>query len=85
MVGILSPSRWRRVIRGRASLAAAVGLAGGLGGFAIMKILRNSVRYVGHESAVEYLLEGIHILQNRGYDSAGVATIDEDSKINITK
>ncbi|GAB5362710.1 hypothetical protein AAMO2058_000821400 [Amorphochlora amoebiformis] len=85
MVGILSPSRWRRVIRGRASLAAAVGLAGGLGGFAIVSEACGIVGYVGHESAVEYLLEGIHILQNRGYDSAGVATIDEDSKINITK
>mmetsp|Transcript_18566 Transcript_18566/g.27790 ORF Transcript_18566/g.27790 Transcript_18566/m.27790 type:complete len:661 (+) Transcript_18566:102-2084(+) len=43
------------------------------------------VGYVGQENAVEYLLEGIHILQNRGYDSAGIATIDSENKLQITK
>eukprot|EP00466_Bigelowiella_natans_P017718 jgi/Bigna1/141245/aug1.61_g15953 len=44
------------------------------------------VGYVGSENAVDYLLEGIHILQNRGYDSAGVATLDnDDEKITVTK
>ena len=34
------------------------------------------VAYVGPDPAVPYLLEGISILQSRGYDSAGIATID---------
>jgi hypothetical protein len=34
------------------------------------------VGFVGPEPAVPYLLEGITILQNRGYDSAGLATIN---------
>jgi glucosamine--fructose-6-phosphate aminotransferase (isomerizing) len=32
------------------------------------------------DPAVNYLLEGLIILQNRGYDSAGVATIDSSSQ-----
>jgi glucosamine--fructose-6-phosphate aminotransferase (isomerizing) len=35
------------------------------------------IAHIGDEPAVEYLLEGLHIMQNRGYDSAGIATIDE--------
>ncbi len=33
------------------------------------------VGFVGDEPALPFLLEGLTILQNRGYDSAGVATI----------
>jgi glucosamine--fructose-6-phosphate aminotransferase (isomerizing) len=37
-------------------------------------------------NARQYLLEGIEILQNRGYDSAGVAIIKNDNKeLEITK
>lgn len=35
------------------------------------------VGYVGEQPATPILLEGITILQNRGYDSAGIATIRE--------
>lgn len=35
--------------------------------------------------AVDYLLEGLTILQNRGYDSAGVATVTPDNEIVVTK
>jgi glucosamine--fructose-6-phosphate aminotransferase (isomerizing) len=40
------------------------------------------VGYVGKDPAVGYLLEGLHILQNRGYDSAGVSTLHTDPKTN---
>jgi predicted glutamine amidotransferase len=34
------------------------------------------VAFVGDEPATPYLLEGLNILQNRGYDSAGIATFN---------
>jgi len=43
------------------------------------------VAFIGEEPAVHYLLEGIHILQNRGYDSAGVATVNGDGELITTK
>lgn len=41
--------------------------------------------YVGSEPAVDFLLEGLLVLQNRGYDSAGVGTISPDNQIVVTK
>lgn len=38
-----------------------------------------------NEAAIDYLLEGLHILQNRGYDSAGVASITKDGQVQVTK
>ena len=35
------------------------------------------VGYVGDSSAVEHVVEGLKRLEYRGYDSAGVATIDD--------
>merc|ERR1719173_67950 len=43
------------------------------------------VGYVGQEPSINYLLEGLLILQNRGYDSAGVATVDEANELVTTK
>jgi hypothetical protein len=44
------------------------------------------VGVVGSENASEYLLEGLTILRNRGYDSAGIATIPADgTSLDITK
>ena len=40
------------------------------------------VGYIGKDQALEYLLEGLHILQNRGYDSAGVATVHREREQN---
>lgn len=39
------------------------------------------VGYVGEGNAVDYLLEGLHILQNRGYDSAGVCTVRDGNML----
>jgi glutamine---fructose-6-phosphate transaminase (isomerizing) len=36
------------------------------------------VGYIGHKSVVPLLIEGLKRLEYRGYDSAGVAVIDED-------
>lgn len=42
------------------------------------------VGYIGKDFAVPYLIEGLSKLEYRGYDSAGVAVI-ENGKINVTK
>lgn len=42
------------------------------------------VGYTGKNKAVPYLLDGLSKLEYRGYDSAGVAVI-ENGKINVTK
>lgn len=43
------------------------------------------VGYVGPKVAQDFLLEGLRRLEYRGYDSAGVATIEANNNINITK
>lgn len=44
------------------------------------------VGVVGSEDANGFLLEGLTILRNRGYDSAGIATIANDgSELSVTK
>ena len=41
--------------------------------------------YLGKRKACQVVLEGLTILQNRGYDSAGIATINENNQIITTK
>eukprot|EP01111_Echinosteliopsis_oligospora_P004350 TRINITY_DN1698_c0_g1_i1.p1 TRINITY_DN1698_c0_g1~~TRINITY_DN1698_c0_g1_i1.p1 ORF type:complete len:646 (-),score=226.58 TRINITY_DN1698_c0_g1_i1:66-2003(-) len=43
------------------------------------------VGFVGKEEAFTYLIEGLSILQSRGYDSAGVTTISDDNQLVTTK
>jgi glutamine---fructose-6-phosphate transaminase (isomerizing) len=43
------------------------------------------VGYVGNRNALEFLLEGLHRLEYRGYDSAGVATLTTDGDLGVTK
>ena len=43
------------------------------------------VGYVGSRIAQEFLIEGLRRLEYRGYDSAGVATLDENQRLNVTK
>lgn len=38
-----------------------------------------------HDSAVEYIFEGLQILKNRGFDSAGIATLDENNELVLSK
>jgi len=76
-----------RLFSGRAALMA-LGAAGVLVAYDWKQMAAEAcgiVGYIGGEEAVGYLLEGIHILQNRGYDSAGVATLDPSGSIHITK
>ncbi len=42
------------------------------------------VGYVGKNAAVPYLLEGLSLLEYRGYDSAGIAVLQKD-KIDVIK
>lgn len=43
------------------------------------------VGYIGHQSAYPILIKGLKRLEYRGYDSAGVAMIDEQGELNIYK
>ena len=43
------------------------------------------VGYVGNDACSKYLYEGLMILQNRGYDSAGIASITPTQTITVTK
>ncbi len=43
------------------------------------------IGFIGKESATSYLLDGLSILENRGYDSAGLATISPEHKLVTTK
>ena len=41
--------------------------------------------YIGINEAILYLITGIKILQNRGYDSAGICTINKNNSFTNTK
>ena len=43
------------------------------------------VGYIGTKNAYPILMEGLKRLEYRGYDSAGIAMIDEQGKLNIIK
>lgn len=43
------------------------------------------IAYIGKEEAFPFLIDGLTILENRGYDSAGIATLDQSNQIVITK
>ena len=43
------------------------------------------VGYVGYRNATDYLLAGLRRLEYRGYDSAGIATINSQGNIAITR
>ena len=43
------------------------------------------VGYIGHQEAYPILIKGLHRLEYRGYDSAGVALLNPDGKLNVYK
>lgn len=43
------------------------------------------VGYIGNRDAYDILIKGLYRLEYRGYDSAGVAIIDPDNRLNIYK
>jgi glucosamine--fructose-6-phosphate aminotransferase (isomerizing) len=43
------------------------------------------IAYIGNDAAAKYLHEGLSILQNRGYDSAGITTISKNGELVTTK
>lgn len=43
------------------------------------------VGYVGHRDAYPILIKGLHRLEYRGYDSAGLALVGSDGRLNVYK
>ncbi len=43
------------------------------------------IGFVGNEDCVTYLLDGLSILENRGYDSAGIATLAPNGNMTVSK
>ncbi len=43
------------------------------------------VGYVGQHEAVDFLMEGLHRLEYRGYDSSGVVTVTPEGKLVVVK
>lgn len=43
------------------------------------------IGYIGNEDSIFYLLDGLSILENRGYDSAGVATLSPEGTLTLSK
>jgi len=43
------------------------------------------IGYIGNEDAIRYLLNGLKQLQNRGYDSAGICTVNNIYEFILTK
>lgn len=43
------------------------------------------VGYVGNSNAYDILVKGLHRLEYRGYDSAGVALVNDSGKLNVYK
>lgn len=43
------------------------------------------VGYIGSENVYDVLIKGLHRLEYRGYDSAGVALVNKDGKISVYK
>ena len=43
------------------------------------------VGYIGNRDAYDILIKGLHRLEYRGYDSAGVAIIDHENQLTIYK
>lgn len=43
------------------------------------------IGFVGNEDAVNYLNDGLTVLENRGYDSAGIATLSPEGTLTVSK
>lgn len=43
------------------------------------------VGYLGHRKAYDVLIQGLHRLEYRGYDSAGVALVTDQGRLNVYK
>jgi glutamine---fructose-6-phosphate transaminase (isomerizing) len=43
------------------------------------------VGYIGQREAIDYLIEGLHRLEYRGYDSSGVVTVTPEGKLAVVK
>lgn len=50
-----------------------------------LEIMCGIVGYLGDGNAYEVLIKGLHRLEYRGYDSAGIAMVASDGKLNVFK
>lgn len=50
-----------------------------------LKYMCGIVGYIGFREAYPILIKGLHRLEYRGYDSAGVALINDDNKLSVYK
>ena len=50
-----------------------------------VQIMCGIVAYLGYREAYPILIKGLHRLEYRGYDSAGVAVLNDSGKLNIYK
>ena len=41
--------------------------------------------YIGHRRAYNVLVQGLHRLEHRGYDSAGIALVEDDGRLDVYK
>ena len=70
-------------------LTLPVGILLACSSYALYELNRNKIKncgiigVVGDDNVKDHLLEGLTILQNRGYDSAGMATLSSITKNNI--
>ena len=53
--------------------------------FKTLKTMCGIVAYVGHQEAYPILIEGLKRLEYRGYDSAGVALLNQANQLNVYK